>query len=268
MSSSGARARTDQTSGNPTFVVYVHGAFSSPSAWRGLLKAAAMDRPTITPTMPGLAAPVPPAMAENYSIEKEVDFLAGLIEAETRGRVHLVGHSYGGLIAYAAALTERFNITGCTLFEPLTLDLLKRTGDTKALGELADFLDVYRAAHETGAPWAVRLMIDMWGGPGFLATLPERVQSAMASMTGLNLQQWEANFAFAPSLEEIRRMSIPVTLVHGEITHPLCKLVNQRLHELLPNSRIIEVAGASHFLIQSHAEICAGIVDQDVGAKV
>jgi pimeloyl-ACP methyl ester carboxylesterase len=248
-------------------VVYVHGAFSSPSAWRGILKATAVDRPTIVPTMPGLAAPLPPTMTNTYSVENEVEHLARLIEAETSAPVHLVGHSYGGLIAYAAALTKRIDITGCTLFEPLTLDLLKHTGDSEALGELEDFLATYRAAHQDGDPWAVRLMLDTWGGPGFLATLPEKLQLAMAAMTGFNLQQWAANLAFTPSLDEIRALSTPITLVHGANTHPLCKRVNERLRGLLPDNRLIEVEGASHFLIQSHAETCAGIVDQDLAAR-
>lgn len=267
MNASGERDHRDQPAGKSTPVVYVHGAFSSPSVRRGLLKTNATGRPTITPTMPGLGAPLPAVMSTNYSIENEVEHLASLIRVETNAPVHLVGHSYGGLIVYAAALAKRFDITGCTLFEPLTLDLLKRTGDNEALDELAEFLDAYRTAHESGDPWAVRLFADEWSGEGFLANLPERVQLAMAAMTGFNLQQWAANFAFAPSLDEIRDLSIAIILVQGGATHRLCKLVNERLHELLPNSRFIEVEGASHFLIQSHAGICAGIVDQDVEVR-
>jgi pimeloyl-ACP methyl ester carboxylesterase len=267
MNTFGVSESGHQAAGDALPVVYLHGAFSSPSAWRGILKVVADGHPTIVPALPGLAAPLPPSLAADHGIENEVEHLAFVIEAETTGPVHLVGHSYGGLLAYAAAMTRRIDITGCTLFEPLTLDLLKRTGDSDALGELSGFLQTYGAAHEAGDPWAVRMMIDMWGGPGFLATLPEKVQLAMAAMTGLNIQQWKANFAFAPSLDEIRAVGVPVSLVHGEVTHPLCKLVNERLHGLLPNSRIIEVEGASHFLIQSHAEICAGIIIQDVEAS-
>jgi pimeloyl-ACP methyl ester carboxylesterase len=250
-----------------TPVVYLHGAFSTASAWRGILQARTHNLPTIVPTLPGLAVAPTPSMARDYDLDKEVDHLADIIKVETSEPVHLVGHSYGGLVAYAAALSGRVDIRACTLFEPLTLDLLKQTGDAGVLAELTDFLDCYQATHEAGDLWAVRQVIDLWGGAGFLESLPERIQLSMASMTGFNIQQWAANRAFTPSLEKIQAMTIPITLVHGEKTHPVCKLVNERLHELLPNSRLVEVGDASHFLIQSHSDTCAAIIDQDVGAS-
>ena len=245
-------------------VFYIHGAFSTTSAWRGILQARTHNLPTIVPILPGLAAAPPLSMTQDYDLDKEVNHLIGIIKTKTSGSVHLVGHSYGGLVAYAAALSDRVDIRACTLFEPLTLDLLKQTGDAEALAELTDFLDLYRAAHEAGDPWAVRQVIDLWGGAGFFDSLPERIQLAMASMTGFNIQQWAANRAFTPSLEQIQGMTTPITLVHGEKTHPVCKLVNERLHELLPNSRLVEVKDALHFLIQSHSDTCAAIIDQDV----
>jgi pimeloyl-ACP methyl ester carboxylesterase len=257
--------RAPGTTRAPSTVVYVHGAFSSPSAWRGMLKTADGEWRVITPTMPGLVDPPAPGLLANHRIEDEVDLLAGHIGVETSEPVHLVGHSYGALLALAAVLTGRFNISGCTLFEPLCLDVLVKTGDEARLRELMDFLDGYRAAHAAGDPLAVRPMIDLWGGTGFFDGLPEKIQNAMAGMTAFNLVQWDSNLAFTPSLEAFRQVSTPITLVHGEITFPLCKLVNERLDALLPNSRLVEIAGANHFLIQSHAELCAEIVRRDVG---
>ncbi|MDA1308925.1 MAG: alpha/beta hydrolase [Proteobacteria bacterium] len=249
-------------------VVYVHGAFSSPSAWRGILKVVDGRRRTIVPTMPGLVEPPTPALLADHCLEREVDLLAGYITAETEEPVQLVGHSYGALLALAAALSDRIAIRGCTLFEPLMLDLLKHTGDAAPLGELTDFLDGYRAAHEQGDPWAVRPMIDLWGGAGFFDSLPEKIQSTMAGMTAFNLLQWSSNLAYAPSLDRFRGLSIPITLVHGEVTYPLCKRVNERLHGLLANSRLVEIEGASHFLIQSHAEACAAIIEEDLAVGI
>ncbi|MBT6032796.1 MAG: alpha/beta hydrolase, partial [Kordiimonadaceae bacterium] len=38
--------------------------------------------------------------------------------------IHLVGHSYGGVVALAAALKDEFNIKKLTLFEPVAASVL------------------------------------------------------------------------------------------------------------------------------------------------
>ena len=245
-------------------IAYVHGSFSSPSAWRSILAASDGTNQSILTTLYRADTPPRQSASEYHHINRDVALVEDMITNETNNPVHLVAHSYGGVVALAVALAARIEVRSYTLFEPLPLDFLRHTGDGKILDDVLFFLKEYEQAFENGEPWAARRVLDLWGGAGTFDSFPEKIREALAAMTALNIQQWFANLTFRPALEEFNRLSIPITLVHGENTHPWCKLINERLNNLLPNSRLIEVASASHFLIQSHPGICANIIEQDM----
>ena len=247
-------------SGKP--VVLVHGSFATSSAWRRVISNLDSERLcTIAVDLPGsgVSDDVPPD--SSTILEHESAAVEAVAKRAATEPVHLVGHSHGGVIALAIVLAKRISIRSLTLFEPLPLALLGDTGDTEVLNEVTIFVADYRRAFEAGDPWAVRRVIELWGGPGTFDAMSLAAREAIAAATDLNLRQWEGSLAYHPPLDAFRSIHPPTTLVCGEMAHRISKLMSGRLHELIPQSKVIEIAGAGHFMIHTHSVEAADIID-------
>lgn len=252
-------------------VVLIHGSFATSAAWKrmaaklnaGTSRAIAMDLPGW-----GNSDPAPldhPALVDYEA--RAVDAVASHAVAHQSGSgsIHLAGHSHGGTIALAVALAGRVKVLSLTLFEPLPVAILAYTGDRAVLDEVTDFVSAYRRAFQAGDRWAARSVIDMWGGSGAFEAMAPAMREFIALGTEGNLRDWNGNFAFQPTLEKLRALQIPTTVVHGSSSHRIAKLLAHRLTESMPQSRRVELGGASHFMIHTHASESAGIVEQAIG---
>jgi len=252
-------AYTTIGSGAPT--VFVHGSFASSLAWRRLV--AKLDPSVcnaITLDLPGwgesdTSPDECPSLVEYEAAA--VEAVAAQINAKS---IHLVAHSHGGTVALAVALAGRVELRALTLFEPLPILLLAQDEDPHF--ELSRFVVEYQRAFDAGDHWAARAVIDLWGGAGSFEVMSATARDAIAAGTAQNIRQWQGNFAFRPSPDTLRKLQVPTTLVHGERANGIARLFIQRLRDFVPESSVVEIAGASHFLIHTHAEECARIVAQ------
>ena len=71
------------------------------------------------------------------TLVEEVELLDAAIES-TGGSFHLIGHSYGGAIAFKIATTSRFagRVRSLTLIEPVLPTLLKESPTDRRLYDL------------------------------------------------------------------------------------------------------------------------------------
>jgi pimeloyl-ACP methyl ester carboxylesterase len=240
------------STGSGAPVVLVHGSFATSSAWKRFAASLGEKARCVALDLPGWGESEPlPAHSG------AVDLQAAAVEAVAKNLghepVHLAGHSHGGTIALAAALAGRVPLRSLTLFEPLPVSLLAQTGDGKTLDEIVAFVSRYRRAFEAGDKWAARSVIDLWGGPGSFDAMAPAVRDFIATGTAQNLRDWEGNFAFHPSPEALQTLRVPTTIVLGASSHRIAKLLGRRLSESTPGSKLIELEGASHFMIHTHA---------------
>jgi pimeloyl-ACP methyl ester carboxylesterase len=56
----------------------------------------------------------------------------------------------------------------------------------------------------------------------------------------------------------------PTLVLWGEASHPAAKRANELLGQCIPNAVIAAIAGASHFMISTHAREVAGMIAQHV----
>jgi len=242
-------------------VVFVHGSFASSSAWRRLV--ASLDLTVcnaVTLDLPDWGESDPSPADCRGLVEYEAAAVAAVAAQTNIGPIHLVGHSHGGAVAIAAALSGRVALQSLTLFEPLPVSLLSDLGDADAYGELTRFVSEYREAFDAGDPWAVRGVIDLWGGTGAFEAMSSAARGAIGAGTAQNIRQWQGNFAFRPTLDALRSLTIPTMLVQSERANPIAKLIIKRLHELIRGSSVAEIAGANHFLIHTHPSECGRVV--------
>jgi pimeloyl-ACP methyl ester carboxylesterase len=153
---------------------------------------------------------------ESVDYEDEARWLDGWIEPGT----HLVGHSYGGVIALYAAAWSAERVRSLTVIEPpahglvedgSTDEFIRRSEELWEQGprDPAEFLRAFMTAIGARAP----------ADPS-----PELLQGARLLM--VERYPWRAT----PPLDEIRAPALVVSGGHSPAFDAVCDLLEQRLH--------------------------------------
>ena len=113
----GLRMRIARAGEGP-LVVMLHGFPECWYSWRHQLRALAPRFTCVAPDLRGYGESDAPAGVENYTIAKLVEDVAGLIQVLGRGRAIVVGHDWGGAVAWSTALmrpeiVERLIVMNC-----------------------------------------------------------------------------------------------------------------------------------------------------------
>jgi len=114
----GLTMRVARAGAGSRLVVMLHGFPESWYSWRHQLRALAPGFDCAAPEMRGYGETDAPRGVKNYRIEKLVGDVAGLIEALGYQRATVVGHDWGGAVAWATALirpdrVERLCVMNC-----------------------------------------------------------------------------------------------------------------------------------------------------------
>jgi pimeloyl-ACP methyl ester carboxylesterase len=152
-------------SGSGPTLVLVPGSCSTGAAWRSVIASWNGLFRCVTTSLLGYGGtaerrkPDDPAMAYEAAVLESVVRMAG-------GSVHLVGHSFGGLVALAVALRKRVPLASLTILEAPAAELLRAGGEDDLYNAFRRMTDAYLADFRGGNPNAIETMIDFYGGPG------------------------------------------------------------------------------------------------------
>jgi pimeloyl-ACP methyl ester carboxylesterase len=152
------REAIDYDECGPT-VVLVPGSCSTGAAWR----------PVIWPEQPVSLRDHEPAgiwrhrggrTASNPSISHEADALEAVVR-RAGGRVHLVGHSFGGLVALAVALRNKVRLASLVIVEAPAAEILREAREHQHYRAFRRMTEAYFADFEGGNLEAIAAMIDL-----------------------------------------------------------------------------------------------------------
>lgn len=248
--------------GSGTPVVLLHGSFATSSAWRKMLASLDTDKYcAIAVDLPGSGESEAGPFDASHLLSMETEAVEAVVAKETDSPIHLVAHSYGGVVALSIALRELVSLRSLTLFEPVALGVLADTAHADALADAAVFVGEYRRAFDHGDLWAARRVIDRLGGDGAFEAMPPHVREVVKAGTSQNICQWEATVAFRPPVEKLKALTVPTAIVCGAKSRSTNRWhIGERLTQLIANSRLVELAGAGHFMINTHAAQCASLI--------
>jgi pimeloyl-ACP methyl ester carboxylesterase len=247
-------------SGAGPAALFIPGSYSTAAAWRQVQRGLAPDRRLVTTSLCGYGGTDDSRTAEDFDMDHEVR----VIEAVARhidAPVHLVGHSFGGLVALAAALSGRFEVASLALFEANPIALIRSQGDGTVYQETLRMSRDFEAAVAAGEADAPGRIIDFWGGAGVYAAMPEPVRAYCRQTVGANVLDWRTDFGFEVGPADLEALRIPVLLVRGGLANPAMVQMTDVMAAHLPDVRPEVVEGAGHFLITSHAAQCAALLD-------
>ncbi len=241
-------------------VVLIHGYGASTWGWHEVAPQLADEGfRVIVPDLVGFGFSGKPKQAE-YTIDAQAWMIKRLLDILGIGRATLVGSSYGGAIASIMALAywervEKIVLVGAVSNDNVKNLLLTRLASIPLFGELmTPFLAESRSylkarLRRTFSPESHHLITDER-----LEALSRPMYSAGMQRALLeSLRRWDAN-----EIEEnAHRIEQPALLIWGEgdLTIPLEN--GEKLHSLLPDSRLVIFRNCGHL---PHEEFPADFV--------
>jgi non-heme chloroperoxidase len=246
-------------------VVFVHGAVSDLRFWEPQRPAFGKQYRFIAYTYRYHGTDAWPDEGRQYSAEMHAADLAGFISALKAGPVHLVGLSYGGLLAVMVALKEPQLVRSLTLAEPALFSLLAEKPESKpVLDEWNKSAEPVVAAIKTGDnQLAVRhLSAIVTGAPlEQFDNLPPQLRQMLTE----NARTMPLLFGAAPpnvTCEMLRGIKAPTLVVRGERTPRLFSAMNDEVGRCIAGSKPVTISKASHMMSSDNpAEFDRAVMD-------
>jgi len=148
----------EECGAGPT-IVLVPGSCSTGAAWRPVISTWKNQFRCVTTSLLGYGGTVERRTACDPSISHEAAALESVIR-RAGDRVHLVGHSFGGLVALAVALRNNVSLRSLVIVEAPRIGTAETRGGRSALRCIPpNDRDLFRA-FDNGDPDAIAAMID------------------------------------------------------------------------------------------------------------
>jgi pimeloyl-ACP methyl ester carboxylesterase len=250
----------------PETVVALHCSGAGAAQWRSLRDALGEEYELLAPEHYGCEGVGPWSGARAFTLADEAARSIVLIDA-TEGKVHLVGHSYGGGVALHVALARPERIASLTLYEPSAFHLLRQFGPRAA----SAFAEIRAIADLTGAGvvigdyrGAAATFVNYWGGPGAWASMRPTLQDAITRWTP------KAPLDFAALIDEptppdaYARITAPTLIIRGEHAPAPTRIIADTLPSLLPDAQLKIVAGAGHMGPMTHVASVDVLIAQHI----
>src|SRR5262249_23737075 len=157
--------------------------------------------------------------AADVSIEREAEIIEAVYR-RTGGRVHLVGHSYGGLACLVVAIRGIAPLMSLSVIEQTAANLLRRAGELVLYEQHVTFRDTYCRAFDSGDKEAARSVIDLHDGDGSFDALPSRARDYIIATTATNILDWRSGFGFDAPLAVYAGVALPTLVIRGERGQP------------------------------------------------
>jgi pimeloyl-ACP methyl ester carboxylesterase len=238
-------------------VIALHCSLGSGRQWTRLAEELGSNYQVIAPDISGYgdnrgSINLPMTLAE------EVVLLGERI-GQAEGPFHLVGHSYGGAIAFRIATQSPFasRVRSLTLIEPVLPTLLAESGADRRL-------------HELFAQFARGLYVDLWNGL-FMEAIdkfisfwngsgpPERLSSEARLRMIEHAEKLAFDFTAVLAEENVTAAAaairVPTLLFSGGLSPYLTQRIVWRLASAIVGANSRHLPAAGHMLPVSHAKL-------------
>jgi len=251
-------------SGRGVPLIFVHGTLGDYSTWEsqmgpfsGSYRAISYSRRYNYPNSN--------KMQPRHSAIVEAEDLAAFIKKLDLGRVHVIGHSYGGYTALFLSIKHPELVRTLTLSEPPVVFADDSVEQTKQR-----VLKQARAAFENGdTEGAVRAIIDSTR-EGAYAKIPEAFRPLLLR-NAEELRALVMSDDMYPPLDRaiVRKIAAPTLLLSGEKSTPSLKSASTELEQLLPEKlrKHVVIAGADHGMWFQQPGVCRKAVLEFLDGK-
>jgi pimeloyl-ACP methyl ester carboxylesterase len=248
-------AQTTAGSSLTSSVIALHCSLSSGRQWSCLAEDLAGKYQVITPDISGYGDNVGSYLLPTTFAE-EIDRLSERI-SEAVGPIHLVGHSYGGALAFKIATESPFadRVRSLTLVEPVLPTILMESASDRRLCEQFERLgqEVSRDIWKGSRLEAVEKFLAFWRGSGPTEKLSPKALVRMVEQAEKLAFEYKAIFGERDVTSAAAAIRVPTLLMSGGLSPYLTQRVVGRLASTIPAAESRYLPAAGHMLPISHA---------------
>jgi pimeloyl-ACP methyl ester carboxylesterase len=236
-------------------VLLVHSGGFTSRQWRKLAAELAPAYQVLAPDLIGYGASGPWPVGAPFHFQQDVALLASLLEG--RGPVHVVGHSYGGLLALQLALARPAAVRSLALYEPVAFGALYEPGDEDANLDARQMLARVERPYDSGADgvdeaWLAQF-VDWWNGDGAWAGLADATRDSFRAVAWKLYQEVMTLLADRTSRAAYGAIAAPTLLLGGARSPMPEQRVLERLATALPRATLQVFPGVGHMGPITHA---------------
>jgi pimeloyl-ACP methyl ester carboxylesterase len=169
-----------------------------------------------------------------YTVQQQAADVVAFIKALGLGKVHLLGHSRGGGVAFNAAVQAPDAIRTLILEEPSGLEtLVDASTAERSVGNWAKLAGFVRAKLDEGDPRvAAQKSWNVVFGPGKFEAMPAGVQQMIAD----NLGTMSVPYTMAQlTCDDVRKLSFPMLILQGETSPASYRAMSKALQACKPD---------------------------------
>ncbi|MBS2038001.1 alpha/beta hydrolase [bacterium] len=250
----------------PTLMM-LHSGGMSGRQWRKLAEALSPHYRVALPDFLGSGNNPPWSEAQAFDYHQDAEAIEKLLEGLAQP-AHLIGHSYGGLIALTLALRNPQAVASLSLYDPVAFGVLWDTGDVEGLDDLSRvaanpvFADDQRGGNEE---W-MQNFVDYWNGAGAWQQMPEPNRQAFLKVGRKVYCEVRSLSEDRTPLKAYQSLGMPTLLVYGEKTPPAARRVQRLLADTMPNARLQQLKGAGHMGPLTHGPAFQALVEQHLSS--
>ncbi len=232
-----------------THVLALHSSGSPPEMWRSLARLPALaGMPFHAPALLGYPPNPPVAVGERVPLEQEIAYVRAQLPSDVT-RLHLIGHSYGGVVALAMARALPSLVASVWVYEPVIFSALRHDPaaepaareEAESLLATPEFRD---PAHAGSEAWC-RHFIDYWNRPGAFDRMPADQRATVRLVAGKIFAELTEIF-FANSTFAAWRPEAPLTVAYGERTRRTAVAMARGLASVTPGATLDIIPRAGH----------------------
>ena len=225
--------------GPPLYLV--HGIGSRKTTWDELIDGLEDRFTCISYDLRGHGdSPRPPTP---YTLEDLVDDLEALRRKLGHERIHVAGHSLGGMIGPAYALAYPRHTLSVSLLSTAAGRTDEDRAKLRAVGELME---------QNGIAETLPTFVARWFTDAFIEAHPEMIEARLQQVIDTPADVFLSVFWIYATTEMapwLHRVNCPCLVLTGELDGGCNPRLNRFIHDQLTDSRLVILAGLKHSLM-------------------
>ena len=236
--------------------------------WGRLAEILASTHRVMAPDLLGSGDNPPWPDDRPFDLSEDVDAIEQLVLAQGEP-VHVVGHSYGGLLAVTLARRAPALIRSLSAYDPVAFGVLHAANDAQGLEDLARAGEnpVFTDYERGGSDAWFEAFVDYWNGPGAWRGMTESGRESFLRVgRKVFYEVWSLMHDRTPAAA-YAGITAPALFLHGELSPSSARRVVALLGEALPLGRVHPVPGAGHMGPLTHGRVVNEVIAAHIRAS-